>query len=63
MKPASHPQTTAARRFFAWAIVQKSGTKATQATGNRIGARKGAANRMADEKAPKIILDIRIVYI
>jgi hypothetical protein len=61
MKPVSHPQNMAPRRFFAWAIAQKSGTKAIQPAGNKIGARKGAANKMADEKAAKIILDIRII--
>jgi hypothetical protein len=42
-------------------MAQKSGTKETQVKGKRIGARKGAANKTADKKDPKITLDIRIV--
>jgi hypothetical protein len=60
MKPVSHPENVAVRRFFAWIIAQKSGTKAIQAAGNKIGARNGAANKIADKKDAKIILDIRL---
>jgi hypothetical protein len=39
-------------------MVQKSGTNATHASGNRLGARKGAANRIADKKQARYLLDI-----
>jgi hypothetical protein len=39
-------------------MAQKNGTKAIQVSGNRLDARKAAANRMAQIKDPEIILDI-----
>jgi hypothetical protein len=48
-----------AAQAFAWAIAQKSGTKAIQAAGNKIGARR-TANKIAGEKDAKNY-DIRII--
>jgi hypothetical protein len=42
-------------------MLQKSGTKAAQAKGNKAGERKGAANNTAEERETKNILDMRNV--
>jgi hypothetical protein len=42
-------------------IIQKSGTKAAHARGNRDGERKGAANKIAEKREAENILDIRNV--
>jgi len=52
-KPASHRRKTAPRRLFAWAIAQKSGTKAIQAQETKSVRGRERLVKIADEKMLK----------